>query len=252
MRLHIQQLGPEVSAEKPDVVVIHGTGSSSELWEKHMSLLAYEGYRCFMPNLRGHGQTHEPEEPTDLDVHIGDVLETLEHHEVRFPAIFVGHSLGAIISVLMAERRPELFEQILAISMPGRVFPILPSVFDFLFTLPYERLRGSAVHKSLPRRNQVMINTHRHSLRQIVSNFRSVDFISRAPQLSCPIHFSGGRMDVVAPAMYVEQMHRLTPNSTLRIFEWAGHCCMDDQPEQFKEWFLEKVQGTGVLIPTHK
>ncbi len=86
------------STAKADVVFIHGTGSSSEMWQPQVELLNGLGYRCFVIDLRGHGKSIEPGEPTNLAVHNADVLQTIENSEVRFPAVFVGHSLGAIIS----------------------------------------------------------------------------------------------------------------------------------------------------------
>jgi pimeloyl-ACP methyl ester carboxylesterase len=242
MLLSVRKSGPQTAEPgKPDVVIIHGTGASSELFLEQMELLASQGHRVYMPDLRGHGETHEPGEHTDIDVHMSDLIETLNHSQVRFPAIFIGHSLGAIISVMMAERQPDLFERVLAISMPGRVPRLLSSIFGWVFLLPLEGLRGSLIHRTLPKRTQVILNTNRHSLRQIVNNFSSVDFVSKAPELRVPVHFSVGRMDAIALSPYVEKMHKLMPGSTLKIFEWSGHCCYEDQPLLFNQWLLEKV-----------
>jgi pimeloyl-ACP methyl ester carboxylesterase len=242
MLLSVRKAGPKDQIPgKSDIVIIHGTGASSELFLNQMELLASQGHRVFMPDLRGHGETHEPGEHTDIDVHMTDLTETLTHCGIRFPAIFIGHSLGAIISVMMAERQPELFERILAISMPGKVARVVSTIFGYVFELPLEKLRGSFISQKLPRRTQVILNTDRRSLKQIVHNFAAVDFISRAPRMEVPVHFSVGRMDIVALATHVETMHKLIPGSTLRVFDWSGHCCMEDQPHQFNQWLLEKV-----------
>jgi pimeloyl-ACP methyl ester carboxylesterase len=248
MLLSVRKAVPQtVDPTKPDVVIIHGTGASSALFVNQMELLAAQGFRVYMPDLRGHGETHEPGEHTDIDVHVSDLLETLTHSEVRFPAIFIGHSLGAIISIMMAERQPELFERVLAVSMPGRVPKLVTTIFGWVFQFPLEKLRGSTIHRSLPKRMQVMLNTERHSLQQIVNHFGSVDFVRNTPSVKVPVHFSVGRMDVVAPANHVETVHKQVPGSTLCIFEWSGHCCMEDQPTMFNQWLLEKVEAPCAL-----
>lgn len=233
--------GANYRAEKADVVLIHGTGGDASLWEPQIALLVERGYRCLVPELRGHGGTEEPGEKTGLDVHTQDLMETLEKRSVRFPAIFVGHSLGAIISMVLAEQRPELFGQILCVSMPGRVPSPVATIFRFLVTWPFEAIRGTIFHHSLPKRERILIDTELHSLREIVDNFASLNFVEHPPRVDCPVHFSVGRLDVVAPWVHVRTMHRALPNSTFKLFEWAGHSCMDDQPEEFNRWFLEKM-----------
>lgn len=236
------------TGDRPDVVLIHGTGADATLWQPQVELLTKMGHRCFLPELRGHGRTAEPGEPTDLDVHIDDILETLKALNVRFPCVFVGHSLGAIISVVLAERQPELFAKILAVSLPGRVPRTVSTLFRFLTTWPFAMVKGTFVHKSLPRRERILIDTELFSLKQIVLNLSMVNFVDRPLEVKCPVHFSVGRLDVVAPWMHVEKMHEGLPGSTLRIFEWAGHCCMDDQPDQFNEWFLECMSSETKIL----
>lgn len=230
---------------RPDVVLIHGTGADASLWRPQIDVLTSLGHRCIVPELRGHGSTQEPGEPTDIDVHINDVLETLDSVGIRYPCVFVGHSLGAIISMVLAERRPEMFIQILSVSMPGRVPLPVTTLFRFLCTWPFAMVKGTILHKKLPKRERILIDTEIYSLQQIVHNFATLDYVKSTPRVSCPVHFSVGRLDVVAPWVHVVTMHKNTAGSTFRLFEWAGHCCMDDQPELFGEWFSEKMALVG-------
>lgn len=245
MRLSVREFRAESGAgeDKPDVVLIHGTGADGTLWEPQIALLTGEGHRCIVPELRGHGLTHEPEEPTSLEVHIEDLLETLDACGAKYPAIFVGHSLGAIILMQLAQHRPELFVQILAVGLPGKVPPVVTILFGWFLCTPFELLRGTFVQDRLPIRHRILIDTERHSLEQIVEHFRKINLVDKEHQIQCPVHLSVGRFDVVAPYIYSRKIHGVLPNSTFRIFEWAGHSCMDDQSQQFNEWILEKVRS---------
>src|SRR5271156_6210408 len=108
-------LGPQTTpTSKSDVVFIHGTGSNSDMWESQAQVLAALGHRCFLIDLRGHGGSPGVFECTSIECHLTDVMETVEQCHVRFPAIFIGHSLGAIIAFELAERHPEMFDQIFA------------------------------------------------------------------------------------------------------------------------------------------
>ncbi|MBI4533360.1 MAG: alpha/beta hydrolase [Candidatus Melainabacteria bacterium] len=253
MQLEVYKYGLQQSRSRlrSDVILIHGTGANASLWHPQVELITKLGYRCFVPELRGHGSSSEPGEPTNLAVHIEDVLESLEYHGISYPAIWVGHSLGAIISLLLAEASPQLFQQILAVSVPARVLKVVSCAFSFLMTWPVAAIKGTIVHKNLPRRERILVDTDQHSLRQIVTNFSRINLLDRDLSVKCPVHLSVGRLDVVAPYFYVEKLHKALPNSTFRIFEWAGHCCMEDQPKEFNQWLLEKmVIGNNGLIST--
>lgn len=226
------------SSTKPDVIFIHGTGSNSKMWESQAQDLAALGHRCFLIDLRGHGNTPELFEPTDIHCHLTDMKETLDQSDVRYPAVFVGHSLGAIISMELAQRHPELFGQIMAAGMPGRVFPIVVFLFQIILAFPYEKLRGTSFHQALPWRLHTLINTDRFTLMQIVENFKELDYLNKSFDVNCPVHFSVGRFDPVAPCMYVQEMHRQLPQSTLRVFEFAGHNFMDQYVPEFNDWLV--------------
>lgn len=244
MQLKAYDFRPQKHAgNNPDVVLIHGTGGDASLWRRQVNLLVDHGFRCVLPELRGHGGTPEPGDITGLQVHIDDVIDTLEASNVRYPAVFVGHSLGAIISVALAQQKPELFVQVLAVCMPGQVLPIVADLFEIFLRSPYDKLQRTWLYEMLPKRLQVLLRTERHSLRQIVDNFRQASVPAEQINLSFPVHFCAGARDIVARSHQVKRIHEQLPNSTFRLFERSGHCCMDDEPEEFNSWFLEKVLG---------
>src|SRR5277367_3154866 len=93
---------------KDAIVFLHGTGSNSAMWKNQIAFFSKLGHPCLVMDLRGHGFTHEPYETTDLETHLEDVWQTLSINQIRFPAYFVGHSLGAIISLFLASKHPQL------------------------------------------------------------------------------------------------------------------------------------------------
>ncbi len=227
---------------KGQVIMLHGTGAAAEMWAPQIKILEESGWHCIVPDLRGHGETHEPGEPTNLEVHINDLCETLEAHNVKFPAIFVGHSLGSIISLAIAEKHPQMVSKVLAVSLPVRVPQITSAVFKVILSLPYKSLRGTAIHRNLAWRERTLLQTHDHSLKQIVEHFADLDYLENIPKTQCPVHFAIGRLDPVAPCMYLEELQKKVPNSTLKIIEWAGHNCMDSQPNEFNRWFVQRME----------
>ncbi|HEY9788004.1 MAG TPA: alpha/beta hydrolase [Candidatus Obscuribacterales bacterium] len=226
----------------PDIVLLHGTGSSGDMWLRQIEFLSRRGHRCFVIDLRGHGQSDEPGHKTDIETHLADVLETLKQTDVRHPAVFVGHSLGSIISLVIAERRPEMVARVFAAAMPGRIFKPMVHGFRWFLDVPYTKLRGTEFHAKLAWRERTLLNTPRHTLEQIVDNFADLNFVDRPLKVTCPVHFSVGRFDPVAPCFFVEKMHKSLPKSTLKIYEWSGHNFMDLQHESFNRWLDEHLR----------
>jgi pimeloyl-ACP methyl ester carboxylesterase len=234
-------LGPEISAKNSDVIFIHGTGSSAEMWQPQVELLTAKGYRCFVIDLRGHGKTPEPGEHTDLAVHNADVVETIENSPIKLPAIFVGHSLGAIISVTLAEQKPEMVALVFAAGFPGRVLKPVTLFFKLFMghSLGYRAIKERNMHKDWAFRPRTLIETDKHSLEQIAANFGDLDFVTNAPKVQCMVHVAAGRFDPVAPSYYARQVYKALPRATFKMFEWGGHNFMDTHPRVFNQWLTD-------------
>lgn len=227
----------------PDLIFIHGTGSSNEMWLPQVEEASARGYRSFVLDLRGHGESHEPGETTDLSVHMSDVLETIEACGTGFPAAFVGHSLGAIISVSIAEKRPELTRVVFAAGLPGKILKPMSVAFKLFLNSGYDHIKNRRMHERWAFRPRTLINTERHALEQILENFETLDFLSAPPVVRCPLHIAAGRFDPVAPCHYAVRLHKLLPDSTLKIFEFGGHNFMDTHPKTFNSWLFDGLKS---------
>ncbi|MCW5824294.1 MAG: alpha/beta hydrolase [Cyanobacteria bacterium TGS_CYA1] len=232
--------------KKAPVILIHGTGSHGEMWEAQTRLLNDHGHPCLTIDLRGHGETFEPGEKADINTHILDVIETLEASEIPMPAIFVGHSLGAIISLKIAQSHPHYTKTIFLAALPGRVLPAVAHSFRWFLAKPYELLRGGHLHDALPFRGKALLNTHYNSLHEIVNNFESIDLTSEIFEIDCPAHLSAGRFDPVAPYMYMKKVQKNIRNSTLTIFDLGGHNFMDYYTHSFNRWILDNLPKDSI------
>lgn len=224
-----------------DIVLIHGTGARAEMWKRQIDKLVEMGYRCIVPDLRGHGESHEPGEVCDLKEHIQDIVETLEPQEIRYPAVWAGHSLGAMIAVELAQLRGDMFSKILAVSMPAKVPALTTEAFKWFLGWPYQTIKQSGVHQHLDFRTRELIATNKHALQQIATHFAHINYLERVPKVPCLVHFAVGRFDPVAPCAETEKLHKAMRGTTLTIIEWAGHNPMDSQASAFDRWFFDKL-----------
>jgi 3-oxoadipate enol-lactonase len=101
----------------PAVVLVHGFGGAAANWRLIAPALATE-HRVLVPELPGHGGSSPlPAAPT-LDPYAEAVLAVLEAEEA-LPAAWVGHSLGALIGLRAAIRRPDAVNGIVLAAAAG-------------------------------------------------------------------------------------------------------------------------------------
>jgi 3-oxoadipate enol-lactonase len=94
-----------VGGAGPPLVLVHGLGGAAANWRLLAPALAAER-RVIVPELPGHGGSEAlPAAPT-LDPFADAVLAVLEHEDA-LPAPWVGHSLGGLVGVHAAVRRPD-------------------------------------------------------------------------------------------------------------------------------------------------
>ncbi len=101
----------------PPVVLVHGFGGAAANWRLIAPALATER-RVLVPELPGHGGSSPlPAAPT-LDPYADAVLAVLEAEDA-LPAAWVGHSLGALVGLRAAIRRPEAVTGIVLAAAAG-------------------------------------------------------------------------------------------------------------------------------------
>jgi pimeloyl-ACP methyl ester carboxylesterase len=91
----------------PALALVHGFGGAASNWTALAPVLA-ESFSVVVPELPGHGgSTGLPGPAEGLDPY-AERLALLLEREGAVPAIVVGHSLGGVVALRLALRRPEL------------------------------------------------------------------------------------------------------------------------------------------------
>jgi 3-oxoadipate enol-lactonase len=83
----------------PELVWVHGLGESSTSFDPVIARLP--GYTHVLPDLPGYGRSAWPSHPVGLDA-TADVLARWLAE--RAPAVVIGHSMGGVLALLVAER----------------------------------------------------------------------------------------------------------------------------------------------------
>lgn len=111
--LHVLEAG----AGEP-LVLLHGLASSSRYWEPHLRRLG-RTHHVIAPDLLGFGLSPRPRgavyTPGEHLAALGAAIE----RRVDGPLTLVGHSMGAILALHLATRRPELVSRLVLLSLPA-------------------------------------------------------------------------------------------------------------------------------------
>ncbi len=119
-------LGDET--QKP-LVLIHGFGASSSHWRNNAAYFASKNYCVYAFDLIGFGRSEQPEHKKiksldnvfwakQLTSFLEDIVDTKKHGK----AIIIANSLGSLISITTAAKRPDLIEKIIAAPLPDPAF----------------------------------------------------------------------------------------------------------------------------------
>jgi len=101
----------EVTGAGQPVVLLHGAFAGAASWSGQAPVLADAGYKVHVPERRGHAHTPDVPGPLTYQVMADDTVAYLDG-VVGGPAHLVGWSDGAVVALLVAQRRPELVDRL--------------------------------------------------------------------------------------------------------------------------------------------
>lgn len=113
--LNVKEYGPPSDRA---VVLLHGYSASVEWWDRVASALLDE--RVIAIDLVGHGGSEAPSdaEPYGIDGQAEAVRQALDALDVR-QAVLVGHSMGGLVAIALAEADPERVERVAVSDSPA-------------------------------------------------------------------------------------------------------------------------------------
>jgi pimeloyl-ACP methyl ester carboxylesterase len=89
------------------LILIHGFGASIGHWRQNIPVLAAAGYRVFAIDLLGFGKSDKPQLDYQMELW-QEMLADFWREQVKEPAVFVGNSIGALLSLMMLAHHPEM------------------------------------------------------------------------------------------------------------------------------------------------
>jgi sigma-B regulation protein RsbQ len=237
--VHVSGSGPAT------VFFLHGFGCDQNMW-RLMAPAYAKRYRTVLFDLVGSGASdlaaYDRKKYSSLQGYADDVIEVVREFS-QGPAIFVGHSVSAMIGMLANIKEPAPFAaQVMVGPSPcyindGDYFGGFErkDIDGLLETLESNYLGWSSTMApaimGAPEKPELGIELTNSFCRtdpEIAKQFARVTFLSdhRAdlPKLQAPTLILQCSDDLIAPVAVGEYMARTLPDATLAIIKNQGHC----------------------------
>lgn len=223
----------------------HGFGCDQNMWRLLAPAYA-KNYRVVLFDLVGSGGSdltaYDPEKYASLQGYADDVLEIVSEFS-EGPALFVGHSVSAMIGMLANLKEPSRFAAQLMIGPSPCYIDDGDYVGGFsrkdidglLETLESNYLGWSSnmapAIMGAPEQPELSIELTNSFCRtdpEIAKQFARATFLSDnrrdLANLHTPTLIVQSNVDMIAPVVVGAYLHRALPNSTLAIIDNVGHC----------------------------
>jgi sigma-B regulation protein RsbQ len=235
-----------VSGDGPATLIFaHGFGCDQNMWRLLEPAYA-KRYRTVLFDLVGSGASdlsaYDREKYDTLDGYADDVVEIV-HEFSRGPALFVGHSVSAMIGMLADLKSPGSFAAHVMIGpspcyindgdyVGGFERSDIEGLLDTLESnyLGWASNMAPAIMGApeQPELGVELTNSFCRTDPEIAKQFARATFLAdnRAdvPRLLTPTLILQCNDDLIAPIAVGEYLHRTLPHSTLSIIDNVGHC----------------------------
>ncbi|GAQ59754.1 alpha/beta fold hydrolase [Streptomyces scabiei] len=246
------------------VVLAHGFGCDQNMWRLTVPALV-ERYRVVLFDYVGSGRADpsafSESRYASLDGYARDVVEVCEAFDIR-DAVFVGHSVSAMIGALAVGMAPEAIGALVMVAPSPRYIDDdgyrggfgAEDIDELLASLESNYLGWSAAMAPM-----IMGNAERPELgEELTNSFCATDpdmarVFARATFLSdsrddvkavrVPTLVLDCTQDVIAPREVGAFLHQVIPGSTLVTLEATGHCPHLSAPEATNEAITDFLAG---------
>ena len=235
------------------MIFAHGFGCDQNMWR--LVAPAFEDdFRVVLFDHVGAGRSdlsaYDRNKYSSLQGYASDVLEICRELDLR-RAVFVGHSVSAMIGVLAAIREPDRFDKLVLVGPSPRYIDDegyaggfsredIDGLLDSLDTnyLGWSSAMAPVImgNPDRPELGTELTNSFCRTDPAIASRFARVTFLSdnRAdlPQLGTRALILQCSEDAIAPRSVGEYVHRQLPDSELVVMKATGHCPNLSAPEE--------------------
>ncbi|GHH85912.1 alpha/beta fold hydrolase [Streptomyces capitiformicae] len=230
--------GPRDGGGVP-LVFVHGWTANRHRWDHQMAHFS-EKRRVVRLDLRGHGESGVAGVRT-IEELARDVLALLDHLKIeRF--VLVGHSMGGMISQLIALSHPDRVERMVLVDSISRMTynrgrgllmaasTLVP--FNLFIAANIQRAFAPGYPREEVRRYiRASAATPREVVMTLYNAMRAFDVLDRVGEIRTPTLIVHGYHDIQLPVSQMLRMAKAFPDAEVRILD-AGHELPVEKPAE--------------------
>lgn len=242
--------------EGPDLLLLHGTGSSLHAWQACSRLLRPH-FRVWSPDLPGHGHSSGWADGRASLPRMAQALADLLDQQACRPQLVAGQSAGAALMmqmVLDGRIRPRGLLAVNGAVLPlqglaGLVFPPMARWLEHRAWLPRWVARRATEPQALTRLmastgsrldGQALANyaallqspAHVQGALSMMANWQLDPLVAALPRLSLPVWLAVGSRDGTVPPAQATELARRLPQARVLSLPGLGHLAQEEDPEQ--------------------
>ncbi len=253
--IHYQRRGP---AGAPLVVFANSLGTDLRIWNGVLDRLG-DRIQSICYDKRGHGLSDAPPAPYTLDDHIDDLAGLTGHLQVE-QAIFCGVSVGGMIALGLAARRPSMVRGLILCDTAHkigsdelwnqRIHQIRQYGIEGIADAILERWFSESFHRAAPQAvagwRNMLVRTPVEGYIGTCAALRDADLTATAKSVKVPVRCLCGSEDGATPPELVQSMSALIAGARFQLVYGAGHLPCIEAPDLLASTisrFIEETNG---------
>lgn len=293
IRLSCEEIEPAAGEAALTVVLVHGFALDRRTWHfqrRSLCALTDPSVRLVLYDLRSHGRSERaPRESCTIEQLGHDLDAVIRALAPEGPLVLMGHSMGGMTIMALAEQNPELFTErvagvaliatsvgevatvglpgallsrrnpltrgvgLLARLQPNLVEGVRRAAGDLIWAITRNFAYGDHdVAPWLVDLVDTMISANAvDALTDFVDTVGTHDRVAALPALaSCEVLVAAGDADKVIPFSHSEVIAAELPDATLVRFTGVGHMPMLERPAAMDDALAELLRRSAARVPT--
>ena len=243
------------SLDLPKIIFSNSLGSDLRMWNPQVEAMK-DKYCIIRYDKRGHGKSSPAQGPYSFDMLENDVIKIMDNLEVE-KANFVGLSMGGMTSLGLALKHQNRFDKFVCCAARADMPPPMQDGWNQRIAVVKESDTAGVVNGSLERwysekftndptntdiinlSKDMITNTSKEGYIGSCEAIKKLDYLKELSTINREILYISGEIDMGAPAMAMEEMHHLTPNSKYECISGAAHILNIECAEEVNNIILE-------------
>ena len=227
------------SLDLPKIIFSNSLGSDLRMWNPQVESMK-DKYCIIRYDKRGHGNSSPAQGPYSFDMLENDVIKIMDDLEIE-KANFVGLSMGGMTSLGLALKHQKRFDKFVCCAARADMPKPMQDGWNQRIAVVKENGTAGVVNGSLERwyseeftkdpsnsdvinlSKEMITNTSKEGYIGSCEAIKKLDYLKELSTINKEILYISGEIDMGAPAMAMEEMHHLTPNSKYECISGAAH-----------------------------